>query len=630
MIQRLLIANRGEVACRIISTCQRLGIETVAVYSEADRESLHVRLADQAVLLGPAPAKESYLNIQALLEAALRSGADAVHPGYGFLAENAEFAQRVLEAELDFVGPSPAIISQMGSKTQARALCKELDVPTIPGSQALNDEDLLEWAQTQDFPLMLKASAGGGGKGMRLLESLDALESVLASARRESLAAFGSDEVYLEKAIVRGRHIEVQVLADDHGNAVHLGLRECSLQRRHQKIVEESPPPNLSAKTAQQLTQEALKLTKAVGYSSLGTIEFLVEDDEIYFLEMNTRLQVEHPVTEMVTGLDLIELQLEVAEGHPLPIRQEQIQFSGHAIEARLTCEDPSNNFLPAIGTVLDWRPGPGVRVDTYVEPGLEISPHYDSMVGKVIAYEATRERALRKLRASLSQTVFLGIEHNINFLTELLNHPEVRSGHQHTRLVESLEIPSSVPSDHQRLAAAAVHWERLGGNLDSKLLGRTFEILFEDGAAVSIRTASSQDGLSIFTINDQDFQLRMCPQALEVDGHRFPVVGIQNGQVIWVHTSDGTARLQLKERWPIPQIEAASGSLVAPMPGRVVEVLVQVGDKVESGQTLMKLEAMKMEQLISSPHSGVVESISFANDDQVQAGDVLAVVGEG
>lgn len=605
-----------------MATCRRLGIETVAVFSQADRESLHVRQADQAVFIGPAAATESYLNIENILRAAQRSGADAVHPGYGFLAENSNFAQRVIDAGLKFVGPKPQTIEQMGSKTEAREICRKLGVPIVPGSRALSDQELLNWAGAQEFPLMLKSSAGGGGKGMRLIASAENLKLALPSARREALAAFGSDEVYLEKAIVRARHIEVQVLADLHGNAVHLGLRECSLQRRHQKIIEESPPVHLNPETAELLTQAALKLSVGVGYSSLGTVEFLVEGDAIYFLEMNTRLQVEHPVTEMVTGLDLVELQLKVAQGEPLGFEQEHINFVGHALEARIACEEPSNNFLPATGTVLDWRPGPEVRVDSYLEPGLEITTFYDSMVAKLISYDSTRNGALRKLKTSLAKTVLLGVSHNIDFLVSLLDHPQVRKGEQHTRLVESLDIPSSVPTIHQRLAAAAVHWERMGGRLNCGLLSRTLEVVFEQGPSVQI-------GGHHYSVEGRDYNIKTSPEALEVDGHRMPVVAKIEGLEIWVHNRHGTARFRLKERLPAPQVTHAPGSLVAPMPGRVVEVLVAVGDQVTSGQTLLKLEAMKMEQWISAPKAGKVESINCLQNEQVQAGAVLVVLSD-
>jgi 3-methylcrotonyl-CoA carboxylase alpha subunit len=613
VIQTLLIANRGEVAGRVISTCQAMGIRAAAVYSEADRDALYVRQADVAAYLGPAAASESYLNIEAVIQAAKRVGADAVHPGYGFLAENAEFARKVREAGLIFVGPSAEVIEQMGSKVAAREICREAGVPTVPGSEALDDEELLAWADQHGYPVMLKASAGGGGKGMRRLQSRPELERALSSSRREAEKAFGSDQLYLEKAVSKPRHLEVQIVADEHGRVLHLGVRECSLQRRHQKLIEESPPTNISAELINGLTEAAVKLAEAVNYTSLGTVEFLVDGEDFYFLEMNTRLQVEHPVTEIVTGTDLVQIQLQIAEGKPLGISQHEIVFRGHAIEARITCEDPYQGFLPATGTVLNWTPGSQARYDTTLEIGAEVTPHYDSMVAKVIASGTDRDSALRSLQTSLKSTVLLGVRHNIDFLRYLLSLPEVREGRQHTELVESLELSPIEPTPEQLVAAAATRWVALAGHQQA-VSPLPFRFAFEGHPEITV-------GQGCFHIDGKVYKVRISSNALEVDGFRYKVVSTCRDGCWWVHTPDGTACFVETPRLPVPGNLVGPGSLTAPMPGSVVEVLVEEGQIVEQGQALLKLEAMKMEQVIACPADGTVEKIHFGPGEQVEAG---------
>jgi acetyl/propionyl-CoA carboxylase alpha subunit len=623
VIRTLLIANRGEVAGRIISTCGKIGIRTVAVYSEADKESLHVRLADEAICIGPAEPSKSYLNIVAILDAAKRCGADAIHPGYGFLAENAEFARSVEQAGLTFIGPRPDVIEQMGSKVTARALCEKSGVPTVPGSKALDDEGLVAWADNHSYPVMLKASAGGGGKGMRRLANRESLEAAIPSARREAEKAFGSDQLYLERAIQQPRHLEVQIIGDTHGNQLHLGVRECSLQRRHQKIVEESPPSRVSKTLITSLTDAAVRLAREVNYTSLGTVEFLVEGDSFYFLEMNTRLQVEHPVTEMVTGLDLVELQLELAQGEKLAFTQDQVQSQGHAVEARISCEDPYSGFLPDTGRVLDWRTCSTARYDACLEPGTMVTPYYDSMVAKVICWGETRPKALRSLEAALQRTVLLGVKHNIDFLRFLLRHPAVEAGEQHTELVENLDLVRPEIPSHQLLAAAALRWLSLAGRQTSQLTTLPTEVSFAGQPSVTI----SQ---TLYTIDDTEHTVEIAPGALIVDGHRFPVFGAADENNWWVHTPQGTVCLQGVPRLPVPSAQgSAGGTLQAPMPGSIVEILVSEGDRVSGGQTLMKMEAMKMEQVISSPHDGIVEKLLFKVGDQVEAGAKLLVVTE-
>jgi acetyl/propionyl-CoA carboxylase alpha subunit len=635
LIRTLLIANRGEIACRILSTCRLLGIRGVVVYSQADANSLAVRLADQAILVGPAEAARSYLNIEAVLEAAARSGADAVHPGYGFLAENAEFARRVSEAGLIFVGPPAGVIEQMGCKVAARKVCQQAGVPVVPGSLALDDSGLLDWASTCGYPVMLKASAGGGGKGMRRLEGADALRAAIPSARREAEKAFGRGDLYLEKALERARHLEVQIASDSFGNHIHLGVRECSLQRRHQKVVEECPPANLCPRLQQSLTSAALRLVEQVRYSGLGTVEFLVDGDQHYFLEMNTRLQVEHPVTEAVTGLDLVQLQLSIAEGHPLPLGQDEVVFRGHAIEARLACEDPGNGFLPATGPVLEWAPAlsaAGARVDCGIETGAEVTPHYDSMVAKLVAWGGDRPSALRRLRYALSGTVLLGLRHNLDFLVDLLDHPDVVTGQFHTEWIEAWRPPPRSVSLRQLLAVCAARHglQASRGAQLSRNPQTTSGVLgamptcweFEDQPAVSVQGCRYQ-------VEDRVFEVLLEAGVLTVDGHRTAVSVAHRGDRWWVHTPEGTACLTALPRHPLPRARIAGGSLKAPMPGSIVEVLVQVGQRVEAGCPLLKLEAMKMEHQICAPWSGVVTSVPFAAGERVEVGVELLGLAE-
>jgi acetyl/propionyl-CoA carboxylase alpha subunit len=615
VIRTLLIANRAEIACRILSTCARLGIRGVVVYSEADADSLAVAMADEAVLIGPAPASRSYLDIAAVMQAAQRCGADAVHPGYGFLAENAELARRVQQAGLTFVGPDPDVIERMGSKVAARQVCARVGVPTVPGSQALDDRGLLAWAEEHGYPVMLKASAGGGGKGMRRVFDRAGLESAVVSARREAEKAFGSGELYLERALLRPRHLEVQVACDSHGGQVHLGVRECSLQRRHQKIVEECPPAQAPPQLLDALTASALKLVREVGYTSLGTVEFLASGNEYYFLEMNTRLQVEHPVTEAVTGLDLVELQISIAEGRALPLAQDQVAFAGHAMEARLTCEDPAAGFLPATGTVLHWSPCSRARVDSGLESGAVVSPHYDSMVAKVICWGQDRAAALRRLESSLRRTVLLGVRSNLDFLLRLLQEETVRSGALSTELVESLEYAAPAVTRRQLLAAAAARSKAEGRSESRSPLGAfPLDVAFEGQPRVRLQG-------ELMEVDGASHRVRLGAGSLTVDGHRFPISVAHQDQRWWVHTPDGTACLLALPRHPVPRQAGAGNSLRAPMPGSVVEILVSPGQLVLVGQPLVKLEAMKMEHLICAPREATVQAVPYAVGDQVEAG---------
>jgi acetyl-CoA carboxylase, biotin carboxylase subunit len=441
-IGKLLIANRGEIALRILRTCREMGIATVAVHSTVDRNALHVQLADEAVCVGEAPSSRSYLNIPNILAAATSRGADAIHPGYGFLAENANFAEICQAHSITFVGPSPESIRAMGDKSTAKHTMQRVGVPTIPGSEGLLDspEAAAQLAETMGFPVMIKATAGGGGRGMRLVTTPDQLESLFRAAQGEAEAAFGNPGLYMEKFIDRPRHVEVQILADRHGNVVHLGERDCSVQRRHQKLLEEAPSPGLSADLRQRMGDAAVAAARSIGYEGAGTVEFLLDrSGHFYFMEMNTRIQVEHPVTEMVTGIDLIAEQLRIAGGEPISMRQEEIHIYGHAIECRINAEDPSHNFRPTPGRITGWLPpgGPGVRVDSHVYTGYEISPFYDSLIGKLIVWGIDRDAALRRLRRALSECAITGIPTTIDFHLALLDRPEFQRGEIHTNFVE-------------------------------------------------------------------------------------------------------------------------------------------------------------------------------------------------
>ncbi len=446
-IGKLLIANRGEIALRILRSCRELGIATVAVYSTVDRNALHVQLADEAVCVGEAPSAKSYLNVPNILAAATSRGADAIHPGYGFLAENADFAEKCLDHGITFVGPSPASILAMGDKSTAKITMQRVGVPTIPGSEGLlaTPAEAAALAGQMGYPVMIKATAGGGGRGMRLVPGPDQLESLFKAAQGEAEAAFGNPGLYMEKFIDRPRHVEVQVLADRHGNVVHLGERDCSIQRRHQKLLEEAPSPGLDPEIRRRMGEAAVAAARSIGYEGAGTVEFLVDrHGGFYFMEMNTRIQVEHPVTEMVTGVDLIAEQLGIAGGEPISFRQEDLRLTGHAIECRINAEDPRHNFRPAPGKITGWLPpgGPGVRVDSHVYTGYEIPPFYDSLIGKLIVWGVDRDHALRRLRRALSECAITGIPTTIEFHLELLDRPEFIRGDVHTKFVEQEMLP--------------------------------------------------------------------------------------------------------------------------------------------------------------------------------------------
>lgn len=655
MLHSLLIANRGEIACRIIRTCRRLGIRTVAVYSDVDAHALHVKMADTAVHIGSSPAPDSYLNIPAIIAAAQRVGADAVHPGFGFLAENAEFARACAAAGLIFVGPSPEAIELMGNKRAAKERVTAVGVPIIPGYGGADqsDERLLAEATRIGFPMLVKAAAGGGGKGMRLVAKAAALPEALAAARREAQQAFGSDELILEKALTHARHVEIQVFGDRHGNLIHLGERECSLQRRHQKVIEEAPSPAVNEELRQRMGATAVLAAQTVYYYNAGTVEFLLDETgDFYFLEMNTRLQVEHPVTELVTGLDLVEWQICVAEGEPLPLTQAQIQWRGHAMEARVYAENPANDFLPVTGEVLLWQPpdGEGIRIDSGMQTGDPISIHYDPMLAKVIAYGADRATAVRRLTRALETAVLLGFTHNLPFLADVLRHPEVGDGRSHIHFLAEHFTNWQPPSGDVALALMAVtvaqfvhepqlhtsagYW-RNNPNRPQVYRYEWSGELVEVGLTAVPRTPHHYH-LTISTQPDHVADVVLVAidgnqLVLTVDGWRQRVTAVNQQNIWWVQTEKGVVRLTAVPLLPEPQPAAdAGGSLRAPMPGAVLAVLVAVGQEVKGGDALMKLEAMKMEHTIRAAGDGIVEEIYFVPGDTVEADAQLIKIASG
>ncbi|WP_370268685.1 acetyl-CoA carboxylase biotin carboxylase subunit [Streptomyces sp. V4I8] len=639
MFDTVLVANRGEIAVRVIRTLRSLGVRSVAVFSDADADARHVREADTAVRIGPAPAAESYLSVERLLEAAARTGAQAVHPGYGFLAENAGFARACADAGLVFIGPPADAISLMGDKIRAKETVKAAGVPVVPGSSGsgLTDVQLADAAREIGMPVLLKPSAGGGGKGMRLVRDAAVLGDEIAAARREARASFGDDTLLVERWIDRPRHIEIQVLADGHGNVVHLGERECSLQRRHQKVIEEAPSVLLDEATRASMGEAAVQAARSCGYRGAGTVEFIVpggDPSSYYFMEMNTRLQVEHPVTELITGLDLVEWQLRVAAGEELPYRQDDVTLTGHAIEARVCAEDPSRGFLPSGGTVLRLHEpqGDGIRTDSGLSEGTEVGSLYDPMLSKVIAYGPDRATALRKLRAALAETVTLGVQTNAGFLRRLLAHPAVVAGELDTGLVERVvdELVSTDVPDEVYEAAAAVRLDALRprgeGWTDPFSVPSGWRLGGEPrpvGFHLRITEPVEYTPRGTHSVTDDHV-------AVTLDGvrHTFHRAALPDGT--WLGR-DGDA-WHVRDHDPVAAsltgaAHAGADSLTAPMPGTVTVVKVAVGDEVAAGQSLLVVEAMKMEHVISAPHAGTVAELDVMPGTTVAMDQVLAVV---
>ncbi|MCP5367720.1 MAG: acetyl-CoA carboxylase biotin carboxylase subunit [Hyphomicrobiales bacterium] len=650
----ILVANRGEIALRILRTARALGLRTVAVHSAADATAPHVRLADRAVAIGPAPAAESYLDGARIIAAAQAAGAQAVHPGYGFLAENADFARACAEAGLTFIGPGPEAIALMGNKAEAKRRMVAAGVPCVPGYEGADQSDaaLAAAAREIGFPVMVKAAAGGGGRGMRLVERDADLAEALAAARSEARNAFGSDELILEKAIRRPRHVEVQVFADGHGTTIHMGERDCSVQRRHQKVVEEAPCPVMTPDLRARIGAAAVEAARAIGYRGAGTVEFLLDaDGAFHFLEMNTRLQVEHPVTEMVTGLDLVALQIRVAQGLPLGLDQDDVTLNGHAMEVRLYAEDPAQGFLPATGPVGLWRPaaGDGIRIDAGIETGQAVTPFYDPMVAKVVAWGETRETARRRLLGALAETALFGLATNKGFLARVLDRPAFAAGAATTAFIDEEFAPGDLagdaPTPAEAAMAAVVQFrldrDRAFGqsrNVDPRLLDWSSgeplvtHIAYggEDG---SLDLTVSPRGGDTYAVGLDDGEMTVRVLDLGAVDGRLEVDGVRHRLTFWesapgiVEIAFGGNRRVFRNRLAFadPAAEAGGGGQVAaPMHGALLEVAVAEGDRVAAGDRLAVLEAMKMQHVIRAGIDGTVASVRAAAGAQVAAGDLL------
>ncbi|MEM7219083.1 MAG: acetyl-CoA carboxylase biotin carboxylase subunit [Pseudomonadota bacterium] len=664
MIKTLLIANRGEIACRVMLTAKRLGVRTVAVHSEFDARSRHVALADSAVAIGGAPATESYLNIERVIAAAKSNGADAIHPGYGFLSENAAFALACEEAGITFVGPSAQAIEAMGSKQGAKRIMESAGVPLIPGYHGddQSDDGLAAAAAQIGYPVMVKASAGGGGKGMRRVDAPEDFEAALASAKREALTAFGDDRILLEKCLIDARHVEIQIFGDRHGNYVYLHERDCSLQRRHQKVIEEAPAPGFDAQRRAAMGAAAVAAARAVDYAGAGTVEFIVDDDgQFYFMEMNTRLQVEHPVTEMITGLDLVEWQLRIAAGDALPLQQNDIQLRGWSMEARLYAENPRKRFLPATGTLRRLRfpdAADDLRIETGVREGDTIGIYYDPMISKVVAWGPDRERAIARLSQALAATEISGLTTNLAFLQLLLDNEEFVAGNAHTQMIDRdlnemlLKLPEVDPP--LLALAATVECAARGQIQHIEADPAPFAAL---GAWRAFGAARTRLGLVAggeryaAEIKQRGARFVVCLNGADADGpgHEVHLVDIDEDRAtlslgaetltmrfarapgtLDLFVAGQTFNLKVEGDYRLDRDagSVAGGSLRAPMPGNIVSISVAVGDRVNAGDTLMVIEAMKMEHRISAPRAGVVKALPFAVGDAVDEQAQLVTLG--
>ena len=652
MFRSVLVANRGEIAVRIIRTARRMGLRTVAVFSDADRDALHVGLADEARPIGPAPARDSYLSIDRIVEAARFAGAEAIHPGYGFLSENADFAEACRAAGLVFVGPPPAAIRAMGSKAAAKALMERAGVPLVPGYHGEDQHpDLLaREAERIGYPVLIKASAGGGGKGMRVVTDPGGFAEGLALAQGEARTSFGDDRVLVERYLERPRHIEVQVFADRHGDAVHLFERDCSIQRRHQKVVEEAPAPGLTAERRAVMGRAACDAARAIGYEGAGTVEFIVEGDAFFFMEMNTRLQVEHPVTEMITGQDLVEWQFRVADGEAVPLRQDELSIHGHAIEVRVYAEDPARHYRPSIGTLHHLRPpaeGPHVRVDTGVRQGDAITVHYDPMIAKLIVWDRDRPAAVRRLEAALARYEVAGVETNLGLLRRVAAHPDFLAGDVDTgfldRHPEVLASDAPLPPFAALAAAAAAilaDWGHAapGAGADTHSPWGLASAWRQNGDGhqdLRLHHAGIDHALRAFPRPDGTFALeaggrrgavgRRDGDALAIDGVRCRVPVVRDRDTFWVIVDGAAWPLRLVDPLAPPRSEGAGGDrLVATMPGRIVAVQTEPGAAVKRGEVLLVLEAMKVQMRLTAPRDGVVAAVRAVLGDLVDDGDDL------
>ncbi len=654
-IRKVLVANRGEIARRVLRTVRAMGLASVAVYSDADEDAPHVAEADEAVRIGPPPSRESYLAVDRILAAARATGADAIHPGYGFLSENAEFASRVAAEGLVFIGPPVDAIRRMGSKIGAKEIMQEAGVPVVPGASLaeLPLKESVAAARTIGFPILIKASAGGGGKGMRIVREEATLTDAIATARREAESAFGDGTLLIERYFDAPRHIEIQIFGDAHGNVIHLGERECSIQRRYQKVIEEAPSPAVDAALRARMGEAAVAAGRAIGYVGAGTVEFIVDQaGEFYFLEVNTRLQVEHPVTEEVTGLDLVRWQILVADGEPLPLGQADVVFRGHAIEARLYAEDPGNDFLPATGTVALWEPAvlPGVRYDAGVEPGSVVGVHYDPLLAKIVAHAPTRSDAIGRLRRALATLGVGPLTTNRAFLIAVLDHPAFAEGALHTHFIEQHLPPDARATtrdpahDRVHAIAAALYEHALRRAADGPLPPsipsgwRNNRWRAQDqayviaGERIEVRYVAEPD--DAFTIENGDAPTKCVVHAVDADAITIEMDGIRrrfrviaNDGTLVLHGPLGTATMTSVPRFPPAEREDLAGGCLAPMTGIIREVRVKEGDQVEKGTVLLVLEAMKMEHQMIARADGVVKHVRVEVGQMVDPDEVLVVV---
>jgi len=652
---KLLVANRGEIAARVIRTARAMGLRSVAVYSEADQGAMHVAMADEAVLLGPARARDSYLNVERVIEAARQTGAEAIHPGYGFLSESAEFAQACFDAGLVFVGPTPAMIRAMGSKSGSKMLMEDAGVPLVPGyhGEAQEEAILVKAAAKIGFPVLVKASAGGGGRGMRVVKSASELADAITSAKREAKAAFGNDHLLIEKCVDNPRHIEVQIIGDSHGNLLSLFERECTLQRRHQKVIEEAPSPTLNGAQRERVCAAARRAAASVDYVGAGTIEFVSDGKDVFFIEMNTRLQVEHPVTELITGIDLVEWQLRVAFGEALPLKQDQIVINGHAIEARLYAENPARNFMPSVGKIRTWHlpsASDGLRIDAGYRQGDAVSPYYDAMLAKMIAWAPTRQAAIDRLNRGLEDTDIRGIVSNVSFLSALVAHRKVRANVIDTGFIErelkELAPAPSVPGDLELGAAVAAilgeEAQAAGREAPSpwKTFGwmpvgrrqRVFGFRSGQGAEQKV-TLRYGNGPTTVTVGTREINFASVASEdgchdLTLDGIKSRVFVLVEGHELYLRTPNG----RFEMHWIDPfggetEEQVGEDKIVAPLPGTVVALLAREGAALEKGAPILTLEVMKMEQTLRAPFAGVLKVIKCKVGDIVQEGVELAEV---
>lgn len=653
MIKSILVANRGEIACRIFRTCTQLGIKTIAVFSDADRNSLHVKMADTAYYIGSSEVSASYLNIQKIIAVAKASGADAVHPGYGFLSENEDFARALEQEKIIFIGPNSNAIEWMGSKSKAKEIAKQNNVPVVPGYNG-TEQSLQKFsleAKQIGFPILLKAAAGGGGKGMRIVNVEAEFEEAFNSAKREAHLAFGSDELIIEKYFSASRHIEIQIFGDKHGNAIHLFERECSLQRRYQKIIEESPSPILSPTQREAMCDAALRMAKALNYDNAGTVEFIYSEGEFYFLEVNTRLQVEHPVTEAITGLDLVKMQIEVAEGKPLSVKQEDVKANGYALQCRIYAEDTTNNFLPATGTISLWQTPKieGLRFDSGIKSNSDISIFYDPMIAKVIAHGTSREETIRKMIYGLRKTVCLGSTTNQQFLLNILARTDFEKGDYNTHFITN-NLTQLTPSlSKQQIEKALIfatlyHWQKNENKRTAlKHIPAQWRSNFFAPAQISFSISGTQYTLN-YRYTDNSFSFKIGEEnytatnletqensfRVQLNGviETFCVTQFANKYFVQ-HFEFPQVIIELQTRLPEPEKNKIKGGFISPMPASVVKVLVKTGDKITNGQALIVLTSMKMENTITAIDDGTVEEIFVAEGENIEAGKLLLKINE-